>query len=363
MRTISAALLAHLQGDVRTICTLWTITRLDGLVLGFTDLDRDVTFNGIAYRSTGGYTHSGIEAGSTMSTSNLEMQAVFDSSAINQIDLEAGLYDFAAVTIQIVNYNDLTMGALQLNGGLLGQVQILNGRYSAELRGLAQVLQQDAGNVYSPTCRANFGDSKCLFDASTVTFNGTVASVNNTVSFNDPTLTQVGPTTNVIDTDGHIVPLTFPFTIQIVPPTGGAFVSNTQVRDSTGAAMSQVDHTHEAPGKYSVLAGGLYTFDVSAAGGEVFIDYAYSIGYFAYGKIKWLTGANAGLTSEVKAFAPGVVTLALRPPNAVQAGDTYTITAGCDKQPGTCSARFNNLIHFRGEPFIPGQDVMISPKG
>ncbi|TCG08382.1 hypothetical protein BZM27_12680 [Paraburkholderia steynii] len=363
MRTLSPALLAHLQGDVRTICTLWTITRKDGLVLGFTDLDRDLSFNGLVYRSTGGYTHSGIEAGSTLSTSNLEMQAIFDSSAVTRADLEAGLYDFAAVTIQLVNYLDLTMGALQLNGGLLGQVQILNGRYTAELRGLAQVFQHDAGSVYSPTCRATFGDSKCQFDASTVTYAGTVASVNNSISFIDPSLTQTGPTTSVIDVDGHFIPTRTPFTIQIVPPNGGAFASNNGVRDTSANYWSLVGGT---PGdkQYNLAAGGLYTFSGGFnPGAFVYIDYSYTAGYFAYGRIKWLTGLNAGLRSQVKAFAPGVVTIALALPNAIQAGDTYSITAGCDLQPGTCSTKFNNLIHFRGEPFIPGQDVMISPKG
>lgn len=361
MRSISPALLAHLQGDVRTICTLWTITRKDGLVLGFTDLDVDVTFNGVVYRSNGGYSHSNIEAGSTMSTANLEMQAVFDSSAVNQADIEAGLYDFAAVQIQIVNYLDLTMGALQLNGGLLGQVQVLNGRYTAELRGLAQVFQQDAGNVYSPTCRATFGDSKCQFNAASVTFNGTVASVNNSVSFNDPTLTQTGPTTNVIDVDGHLIPTRTPFTIQIVPPNGGAFAANNGVRDKLGNTWTagSISDKH-----YTVNAAGLYTFDGGTDPGQfIYIDYSYTAGYFAYGRIQWLTGANAGLKSEVKGFAPGVVQIALALPNAIQPGDTYKITAGCDKQPGTCSTKFSNLIHFRGEPFIPGQDVMISPKG
>jgi hypothetical protein len=361
MRSISAALLAHMQGDVRTLATLWTITRKDGAVYGFTDLDRDITFNGVVYHSAGGYTHSAIEAGSTLSTANLEMNALFDSSAITQADIEAGKFDFAAVTIALVNYNDLTMGAIQLNGGVLGQVQLFNGRYSAELRGLAQVMQQDAGSVYSPTCRATFGDSKCLFDTSTVTFSGTVASVNNSVSFNDPSLTQTGPTTSVIDVDGHLIPTITPFTIQIVPPTGGAFAANNGVRDTTGTywTAGSISDKH-----YTVSGTGLYTFDgAHDPGQQVFIDYSYTLGYFAYGKVKWLTGANAGLTSEVKAFAPGVVTLALQPPNAIAAGDTYTITAGCDKLPGTCSGRFNNLIHFRGEPFIPGQDVMISPKG
>jgi uncharacterized phage protein (TIGR02218 family) len=65
---------------------------------------------------------------------------------------------------------------------------------------------------------------------------------------------------------------------------------------------------------------------------------------------------------EVKQFAPGIVTLALPMEFPIVAGDTYTITAGCDKQFGTCKARYNNVVNFRGEPYIPGIDTVIKPQ-
>jgi uncharacterized phage protein (TIGR02218 family) len=44
----------------------------------------------------------------------------------------------------------------------------------------------------------------------------------------------------------------------------------------------------------------------------------------------------------------------------VQPGDTYSITAGCDKQMGTCKTRFSNLVNFRGEPYVPGNDTILA---
>jgi hypothetical protein len=31
---------------------------------------------------------------------------------------------------------------------------------------------------------------------------------------------------------------------------------------------------------------------------------------------------------------------------------------GCDKQLATCAMRFENALKFRGEPFLPGNDVL-----
>ena len=33
-------------------------------------------------------------------------------------------------------------------------------------------------------------------------------------------------------------------------------------------------------------------------------------------------------------------------------GDYYEIYAGCDKTLATCKEKFNNVINFRGEPYI-----------
>jgi hypothetical protein len=359
MKTINPALLAHLQGDVLTICTLWLITLTNGTQYGFTDLDQPVTYNGIVYASAGGYTHSSVESGSTLSTSNSEVNAIFDSSDITPADLESGLWDDATVAISLINYNNVAAGVVQLNGGTLGQVTLMNGKYTAELRGLAQIMQQDYGDIYSPTCRAQFGDNKCQLNLAPFTFSGSVVSVNSSNSWNDPTLTQAGATIGYIDTSGLTIPTASPFNIQVVPPTGGAFVSDNGVFDQLGNQWTAVGGS---PGndQYVVGAGGLYEFNGGDVAGQVvYINFDYTISYFAYGIVTWLTGKNAGTSSEVRTFSPGVVTLNLTPVFPIQAGDTYTIQAGCDRTSGTCKTRFNNLIHFRGEPYIPGQDTII----
>ena len=47
-------------------------------------------------------------------------------------------------------------------------------------------------------------------------------------------------------------------------------------------------------------------------------------------------------------------------PEQIEAGDTFVVTAGCDKRFDTCRARFNNAVNFRGFPHIPGNDFITS---
>jgi hypothetical protein len=44
----------------------------------------------------------------------------------------------------------------------------------------------------------------------------------------------------------------------------------------------------------------------------------------------------------------------------IQAGDTCTIRPGFDKSFGTCRAKFDNVVNFRGFPHVPGTDQVLS---
>ena len=95
-----------------------------------------------------------------------------------------------------------------------------------------------------------------------------------------------------------------------------------------------------------------------AGGLDVFLD-----GWFTAGKLTFTSGANSGLSVEVKEHRKtGAVTLNLwqAMPEPVAVGDTFTATAGCDKRFQTCHDRFNNVVNFRGFPHIPGNDFVIS---
>jgi len=81
-------------------------------------------------------------------------------------------------------------------------------------------------------------------------------------------------------------------------------------------------------------------------------------GWFTNGVIRWTSGA----VSLVKLDAGG--TLETWEEVDAIAGDTARVTAGCDKQAGTCRAKFGNFLNFRGFPHIPGEDwVTAYPAG
>lgn len=80
--------------------------------------------------------------------------------------------------------------------------------------------------------------------------------------------------------------------------------------------------------------------------------------HYAYGRLRWLSGANSGLA--VGLAGSSGVTLRLRdvPHFMAHPGDRVEITAGCDKRFETCRKRFNNVLNFRAEPHLPGNDLL-----
>ncbi len=54
----------------------------------------------------------------------------------------------------------------------------------------------------------------------------------------------------------------------------------------------------------------------------------------------------------------GWVRLREPPPLAVRAGEAIELREGCDKRLATCRDRFANVVNFRGEPFLPGNDLL-----
>jgi uncharacterized phage protein (TIGR02218 family) len=85
-------------------------------------------------------------------------------------------------------------------------------------------------------------------------------------------------------------------------------------------------------------------------------------GYFDAGKLTWTGGSNTGARMEVKTFlnTGGAFQLQLPMPYTIQVGDTYTAIAGCNKTLARCLSPFDNVVNFRGFPFVPGPRKMAS---
>jgi hypothetical protein len=162
VKAVSTALATHVAGEVTTLATCWRITRTDGTVFRFTDHDRDLAVDGKIYQASGAYSRTAIANDAGMGVDNLDVEGVFDSAAVTEEELRAGLFDQAEVRIFLVNWADPSMGVLRLRRGWFGEVVLTEqGVFRTELRGLTQVLQQRIGELYSPECRADLGDQRC----------------------------------------------------------------------------------------------------------------------------------------------------------------------------------------------------------
>lgn len=184
MKSLATGFQAHLDSGVTTLCTCWKITRKNGLVLGFTDNVVALTVDAQAYVATSAYSASSIEGRSDLSVPNMELVGVLDAAAITDDDLLGGAYDHAEVEILLVNYADPTQ-YVTIRRGWIGEVTAHEGYFSAELRGMAQALQQRIGEVLSPTCRASLGDIRCAVALATHTVTGAVTSVTDKTIFRD----------------------------------------------------------------------------------------------------------------------------------------------------------------------------------
>lgn len=77
--------------------------------------------------------------------------------------------------------------------------------------------------------------------------------------------------------------------------------------------------------------------------------------YCQNGILTWTSGPNAGLKHEVKNHTvAGSTEIELYLPTFITpaAGNTFSITAGCDKTNATCKTKFNNGVNFGGFPHI-----------
>jgi uncharacterized phage protein (TIGR02218 family) len=91
---------------------------------------------------------------------------------------------------------------------------------------------------------------------------------------------------------------------------------------------------------------------------------AFASAWFTHGLLTFTSGAASGQSVEVKQHvkAGEVVTIELWSAARLPLipGQTFTITAGCDKRVATCRSKFSNVANFRGFPHMPGNDFLTS---
>ena len=341
MRTITAALKAHLDGELLTLATCWAmalVPRGSSLsfaanpppidpqnpnpqpsaprVFRFTDHDQDIKLGNFparvgmgkeavrkrlydpslegTYNASMPFERSAIKMTPDLSINSVEVRGFLsddDSTSagaplLRPNEIRSGLFDGARSILFLVDFTNPNDYIILLNGEI-GKIAIQrDGYFVAQIDGWTRRLKQRANIVTQAECRADLGDNDCLVPTQAA-----------------PWLKQASVVT-VVDED------TYPYRT------------------------------------FTTAIGGV-------PGGPQAAD------WFTFGALTWLTGDNTGFASEVSAGSPTRITLLSPTPNKIKVGDTFAVTPGCDKRfNGSCLNKFNNQSNFRGEPLLPGTDVV-----
>ncbi|MDX3927437.1 MAG: DUF2163 domain-containing protein [Shinella sp.] len=119
-----------------------------------------------------------------------------------------------------------------------------------------------------------------------------------------------------------------------------------------GRCRADLSHGFRAEGAVTTVADELR---LSVSGLETFPER-----FFRYGVLTFTSGIHEGLTADIEDHRTSggqtELTLWLPLPFMAEAGDRFSIVAGCDKSFGTCREKFGNGLNFQGFPHMPGSD-------
>lgn len=294
IKSIPAALLAHYQLAGTTTCHLLKITSREGVVLGVTSLNESVTYDDGA----GEVTYSapvGMDNYAFDKSAGLDV----DNSEVQMLLADAGAFSGLSFDAGVLDY----------------------GRYV----------------VY----RVNWADLSMgheIVDAGTIGITKNVDGVSAVIELRSlqQTLKQ-----NYINLDSRTCRAKF--------GSGGGGTCVTRGQCGFDAESLWANRAVSAVGDES---DRVFTLDsppsaTGPAGALTFVP----------GLVQWLTGQNAGLTSEIESVDGSTITLILGTNFTIAVSDTLKIRPDCDKTWTTCKDVYENQLNFRGEPFIPVSDA------
>jgi len=341
LENVTSAMISHLGQSSTELSTCWSLTLVDGSgeAYYFTNDAVSVVVSGNTYSPTAAMIPMASDSKIDLSVDNAALLGIADVSTIAADDILAGRLDRAQVEVfDVVRTNPNLYGKLTHLSGHVGRVSLKDKEFEIEMRGFADALQQDAGELYLVPCQAELGDSRCTFviDPSAWASSTGYASGD-----------RVAPS----DVDMG----------RIFRATGSGVTGGTEPAWATavGASTAEASITwvsEDAPKKRFavtsvVVSSRIFEVDLTDANGR-----------YDLGLVQWVSGLNQWFKMDVKVWSSSTIELYEPMPRTISIGDVGTVVQGCDKAWTTCTSTFSNGNNHRGFPYILGLSKMLRGK-
>jgi uncharacterized phage protein (TIGR02218 family) len=160
MRDMSEDFAARLAADGTSLCTCWRFTRHDGAVLGATDHDNPIAFDGVTYEPVNGLRGATFDSSAGFAPGRAAADGAFSVEFITEDDLGAGMWDGARVDVWRVDWQ-APEHRMRVWSGRLSEVTRQGAAFAAELVSLKADLERPIGRVFARACDADVGDARC----------------------------------------------------------------------------------------------------------------------------------------------------------------------------------------------------------
>lgn len=176
--------LAITEAAVGFPARLCVITRTDGTVFRFAESDEAIVQGGDTYSVVPGLEISAVKHTSNGETPSCEITAVHDVGGVfDTVDLEAGLFDGAAVQIYIVDRLDLSAKGLLFTGSVGDTAYNVENQVVFDVKGPSVSAKILMTQKRSPMCRTDLYSTLCGVDKTAYDVATTVNTVSDGFTF------------------------------------------------------------------------------------------------------------------------------------------------------------------------------------
>lgn len=202
MITLPSAEALHLARESRRITICGVIKKNDGSYVRCTQSDQDIEIDdgdlGGIYFATTAVTASDMQSSSDLSVDNLEIQGGledgFSFTGFSAQDVEAGLFKNAPFQMFLCQWDRPDAWQHVKRRGYMGTInRTSEGSFTAEWRGMTQLLSQNVGRFFAENCDVvRFGDSRCKLNVGALQGIGVITQVTDRRTFAGDTTWPAG---------------------------------------------------------------------------------------------------------------------------------------------------------------------------
>lgn len=344
------------KSNGKALCWLTSIHRTDGVVIRFTDHDRNLTVGGDLYKSATSVITSDEERENNIRSSNQDYFGFIDGLNVKLSDMLGHRYRGARVEQRLVDFRYPWLEYFYAVKRV-GSIRFSGSTWIAKTESLSRSISMDKGGrflgVNSTSCPYRLGGKYCRASISSFIQTGVRVSsiITPKFSFQTATSTWVGAPENRFYAEGEFefiwaaAVVTGTITLSISPGAGS-------VKDTTKTWAA-----NEHVGRYVRLlnaANGYvaqYRRIVSNTADTLVVNTPFTTSH-ASGQNYDIAPEcqNAGLTVPIIDYAltNRQINLYFPTPMPISVGDSGIVRPGCDGLFTTCKVKYANQVNFGG---------------